>query len=44
MFPPFLGTNAKAWWRPARLVFLTVQEDADFARAALDEGGLGYVG
>ena len=43
MFPPFLGTNAKAWWRPARLVFLTVQEDADFARAALDAGGLGYV-
>jgi DNA-binding NarL/FixJ family response regulator len=27
----------------ARLVFLTVQEDADFARAALDAGGLGYV-
>jgi DNA-binding NarL/FixJ family response regulator len=29
--------------RPARLVFLTVHEDADFARAALDTGGLGYV-
>jgi DNA-binding NarL/FixJ family response regulator len=29
--------------RPARLVFLTVYEDADFARAALDAGGLGYV-
>jgi len=29
--------------RPARLVFLTVHEDADFARAALDAGGLGYV-
>jgi DNA-binding NarL/FixJ family response regulator len=28
---------------PARLVFLTVHEDADFARAALDAGGLGYV-
>ena len=27
----------------ARLVFLTVHEDADFARAALDAGGLGYV-
>ena len=34
---------SKRWWRPARLVFLTVQEDADFARAALDAGGLGYV-
>ena len=29
--------------RPARLVFLTVYEDADYARAALDAGGLGYV-
>ena len=29
--------------RPARLVFLTVHEDADYARAALDAGGLGYV-
>ena len=29
--------------RPPRLVFLTVHEDADFARAALDAGGLGYV-
>ena len=29
--------------RPVRLVFLTVHEDADFARAALDAGGLGYV-
>ena len=29
--------------RPARLVFLTVHEDADFARAALDAGGLSYV-
>jgi DNA-binding NarL/FixJ family response regulator len=28
---------------PARLVFLTVHEDADFAQAALDAGGLGYV-
>jgi DNA-binding NarL/FixJ family response regulator len=28
---------------PARLVFLTVHEDPDFARAALDAGGLGYV-
>jgi DNA-binding NarL/FixJ family response regulator len=28
---------------PARLVFLTVHEDVDFARAALDAGGLGYV-
>src|SRR5262245_23790611 len=27
----------------ARLVFLTVHEDADYARAALDAGGLGYV-
>jgi DNA-binding NarL/FixJ family response regulator len=27
----------------ARLVFLTVHEDADFAQAALDAGGLGYV-
>ncbi len=29
--------------RSVRLVFLTVHEDADFARAALDAGGLGYV-
>jgi DNA-binding NarL/FixJ family response regulator len=29
--------------RPVRLVFLTVHENADFARAALDAGGLGYV-
>jgi len=29
--------------QPARLVFLTVHEDADFAQAALDAGGLGYV-
>ena len=29
--------------RSARLVFLTVHEDADFAQAALDAGGLGYV-
>jgi DNA-binding NarL/FixJ family response regulator len=29
--------------RAARLVFLTVHEDADYARAALDAGGLGYV-
>src|SRR5271166_2335358 len=29
--------------RPARLVFLTVYEDADFAQAAMDAGGLGYV-
>ena len=29
--------------RPARLVFLTVHEDADFTQAALDAGGLGYV-
>jgi DNA-binding NarL/FixJ family response regulator len=29
--------------RPARLVFLTVHEDADFARSALDAGGHGYV-
>jgi DNA-binding NarL/FixJ family response regulator len=28
---------------PARLVFLTVHEDPDYARAALDAGGLGYV-
>jgi len=28
---------------PARLVFLTVHEDREFARAALDAGGLGYV-
>jgi DNA-binding NarL/FixJ family response regulator len=27
----------------ARLVFLTVHEDADYTRAALDAGGLGYV-
>jgi DNA-binding NarL/FixJ family response regulator len=29
--------------RPARLVFLTVHKDADFAQAALDAGGLGDV-
>jgi DNA-binding NarL/FixJ family response regulator len=29
--------------QPARLVFLTVHEDADYARVALDAGGLGYV-
>ena len=29
--------------RSVRLVFLTVHEDADYARAALDAGGLGYV-
>lgn len=29
--------------RCASLVFLTVHEDADYARAALDAGGLGYV-
>jgi DNA-binding NarL/FixJ family response regulator len=29
--------------QPARLVFLTVHEDPDFAQAALDAGGLGYV-
>jgi DNA-binding NarL/FixJ family response regulator len=29
--------------QPARLVFLTVHEDADYARAALDVGGIGYV-
>jgi DNA-binding NarL/FixJ family response regulator len=34
---------SKRWWRPARLVFLTIHEDADFARAALDAGWLGYV-
>lgn len=28
---------------PARIVFLTVHEDADFAREALAVGGLGYV-
>ena len=28
---------------PARIVFITVHEDADYARAALDAGGLGYV-
>jgi DNA-binding NarL/FixJ family response regulator len=27
----------------ARLVFLTIHEDCDFARAALNAGGLGYV-
>ena len=26
-----------------RLIFLTVHEDADYARAAVDAGGLGYV-
>ena len=35
--------NSCASQRPARLVFLTVHEDADYARAALDAGGLGYV-
>ena len=35
--------NSGARERPARLVFLTVHEDADYARAALDAGGLGYV-
>ena len=29
--------------RSAHLVFLTVHEDADFAQAAFDAGGLGYV-
>jgi DNA-binding NarL/FixJ family response regulator len=29
--------------RPVRLIFLTVNEDADFAGAALDAGGLDYV-
>ena len=29
--------------QPARLVFLTAHEDADFVQAALDAGGLGYV-
>jgi DNA-binding NarL/FixJ family response regulator len=29
--------------QPARLVFLTIHEDADYARAALDAGGIGYV-
>ena len=29
--------------RPARLVFLTVHEDADYARATLDAGGFGYL-
>jgi DNA-binding NarL/FixJ family response regulator len=29
--------------QPARLVFLTVHERRDFAQAALDAGGLGYV-
>jgi DNA-binding NarL/FixJ family response regulator len=29
--------------RPARLVFLTVHEDTDYARAAIDAGGLGFV-
>ena len=33
----------RSWHQPARLVFLTVHEDADYARAALDAGGLGYV-
>jgi DNA-binding NarL/FixJ family response regulator len=28
---------------PARLAFLTVREDADFALAAFDAGGLGFV-
>ncbi len=37
---------ARQLWRAhrsVRLVFLTVHEDADFAQAALDAGGLGYV-
>jgi DNA-binding NarL/FixJ family response regulator len=29
--------------RPAGLIFLTVHQDADYARAALDVGRLGYV-
>jgi DNA-binding NarL/FixJ family response regulator len=29
--------------QPVHLVFLTVHEDADYARVALDAGGLGYV-
>ena len=35
--------NSYASDQPARLVFLTVHEDADYARAALEAGGLGYV-
>ena len=35
--------NSDARTGPARLVFLSVHEDADYARAALDAGGLGYV-
>jgi DNA-binding NarL/FixJ family response regulator len=45
--PPLDGIEAarqlRRSRRPARLVFLTLHEDADFARAALDAGGLGYV-
>jgi DNA-binding NarL/FixJ family response regulator len=33
----------RRWHHSVRLVFLTVHEDADYARAALDAGGLGYV-
>jgi DNA-binding NarL/FixJ family response regulator len=33
----------RRWHPSARLVFLIVHEDADYARAALDAGGLGYV-
>src|SRR5580704_13876913 len=40
---PSAQSMSKRWWRPAHLVFLTVHEDADFARAALDAGRLGYV-
>ena len=41
--PRLDGIEAARQLRPARLVFLTVHEDADYARAALDAGGLGYV-
>jgi len=45
--PPLDGIEAarqlRRSHRPARLLFLTVNEDADFARAALDAAGLGYV-
>ena len=41
--PPLDGIEAarqlRRSRRPARLVFLTVHEDADYARAALDAGG-----
>jgi DNA-binding NarL/FixJ family response regulator len=44
---PRLGIEAARQLRrshhPVRLVFLTVHEDADYARAAQDAGGLGYV-